>query len=267
RLRRKRGRGLTRRVYFCRCFPPRCDTPAMALPLVRLSSFCATSPSETMPTRRLSRFTTGRRRSWMSPMFFTTCSRSSSSNTYFTSVDMTSRTGVSGPLPSATARIAMSRSVIMPTSRSPSPTGTAPASMSAMIFATSRMLCPGLAMRTSRVIASLTRMETSLLWVVPASKQEIDRYRDGGHGNRDAASDRQRRRGDRGDALLRSSGFHGRNEQGQRGGNRHPAPDVGQQHPAHRAVVAERVFSRARRSAGGVLEQRERIEIDQELPH
>ena len=32
----------------------------------------------------------------------------------------------------------------------------APASISAIIFATSRMLCPGLATRTSRVIASLT---------------------------------------------------------------------------------------------------------------
>src|SRR6185436_11781 len=250
RLRRKRGRGLTRRVYFCRCCPPRCETPAIALPLVRLSSFCATSPSETMPTRRLSRFTTGRRRTWMSPMFFATCSRSSSSNTYFTSVDITSRTGVSGPLPSATARIAMSRSVIMPTRRSFSPTGTAPASMSSMIFATSRMLCPGVAMCTSRVIASLTRMETSFLWVVPGSKQEIDRHRDRRHGDCDAASDGQRRRGNREHALLRCGGFGGGNEQGQGGGDGDPAPDVRQQHPAHRAVVAERVLSRARRPAG-----------------
>ena len=30
-----------------------------------------------------------------------------------------------------------------------------------MSFATSRMLCPGVAMRTSRVIASLTRMSIS----------------------------------------------------------------------------------------------------------
>jgi hypothetical protein len=55
----------------------------------------------------------------------------------------------------------MSRSVIMPISRSFSPTGIAPASISAIILAQSRMLLPGVQTRTSRDIASLTRMDIS----------------------------------------------------------------------------------------------------------
>ena len=61
-----------------------------------------------------------------------------------------------GGLPSATARTAISRSVIMPTRRSFSPTGRLPASIFAIICAASRMLCVGLATMTSQLIASQT---------------------------------------------------------------------------------------------------------------
>src|SRR5215211_1733605 len=75
---------------------------------------------------------------------------------------MISCTLVCGLLPDATARIAMSRSVNIPTSRSPSPTGRAPASISAISRAASAIVCCGLASRTFAVIASLTRMESSI---------------------------------------------------------------------------------------------------------
>src|SRR5919197_1817027 len=185
-----------------------------------------------------------------------------------TSVLITSRTGVSGPLPCATARIAMSRSVIIPTSRSLSPTGIAPASISAMIFATSRMLWPGLATRTSRVIASLTRIFTpSLGGLFPLStKQEIDRNRQRADSDGDAASDRNGGGRDdekcrlRGECLGRRNG----DKEGRR--DRQPAPDVGHQHPAHRPVVRKRAFAYARRAVGSILEEREWIEIEQKLP-
>ena len=74
---------------------------------------------------------------------------------------MMSRTFVVASLPSATARTAMSRSVMTPTRRSFSPTGSAPASISAMIRAASRIDSLGFATRTSRVIASLTFMGCS----------------------------------------------------------------------------------------------------------
>src|SRR5438093_4334094 len=69
---------------------------------------------------------------------------------------MISLTGVSAGKPSATARTAISRSVIMPTSRSFSATGSAPASSSAINCAASRIVCSGLATRTSLVIACFT---------------------------------------------------------------------------------------------------------------
>src|SRR3954468_23066434 len=70
----------------------------------------------------------------------------------------------------------MSRSVIMPTRRSFSPTGTEPALISSMIFATSQIDCPGVATRTSRVIASLTRMGPPSCGHYPsAPKQDVDR--------------------------------------------------------------------------------------------
>src|SRR2546423_1187194 len=97
--------------------------------------------------------------------------------------------------------MAMSRSVIMPTSLSFSPTGIAPASISAMIFATSRMDCAGVATRTSRVIASLTRIVfllEGLRVIYPRTEQEIDRADDGadGHCNTAAHGGRGRRDGE-----------------------------------------------------------------------
>src|SRR5437660_11297604 len=88
--------------------------------------------------------------------------------------------------------MAMSRSVIIPTRRSLSPTGIAPASISAMIFATSRMLCPGLATRTSRVIASLTRIGSPSLGLFPlGSEQEINRSDEQGNCHCNAGADRE----------------------------------------------------------------------------
>src|SRR5262245_18842742 len=57
--------------------------------------------------------------------------------------------------------MAMSRSVTMPTSRSRSATGKTPISISAITLAAARMLCFGFVRRTSRVIASLTRIYAS----------------------------------------------------------------------------------------------------------
>src|SRR6476659_10298264 len=99
--------------------------------------------------------------------------------------------------------MAMSRSVIMPTRRSLSPTGMEPAVISSMIFATSRIDCPGLATRTSRVIASLTRMGSPCLGLFPpCTKQDVDRNRDHGDGNGNARADGERGRRNDEDACL-----------------------------------------------------------------
>ena len=99
----------------CECSPPGSQIPHKALPALAGPSVSAISPSERMPTRRLSRSSTGSRRTLMSAMFCATSSRSSSSKQYFTSSLMISRIGVSGLLPAPTARMAISRSVIIPT--------------------------------------------------------------------------------------------------------------------------------------------------------
>src|SRR5262249_13935073 len=155
---------------------------------------------------------------------------------------MTSRTGVSGPLPSATARIAMSRSVIIPTRRSLSPTGMLPASISAMILATSRMLWPGLATRTSRVIASLTRIGSpcSLGLILLTTEQEIDRADQEGDCNCNARPDSESRRRDDENFRLRGERFGRRDGEEQARRDQDPAPDIGHQHPAHGAVVRKR---------------------------
>ncbi len=69
---------------------------------------------------------------------------------------MMSRTFVSGPLPSAMARIAMSRSDSAPTIRSFSPTGIIPNSPFSIELAASRIVMSGLSTSTSRVITSMT---------------------------------------------------------------------------------------------------------------
>src|SRR6478609_12110640 len=71
---------------------------------------------------------------------------------------ISSRTGVSGPLPLAMPRTAISRSVIMPISRSPSVTGIEPASALSMKFAASWTGWSGRTVCTSRVITSLIFM-------------------------------------------------------------------------------------------------------------
>src|SRR5262245_3563210 len=64
--------------------------------------------------------------------------------------------------------MAMSRSVTMPTTRSRSATGKTPISISAITLAAARMLCFGFVRRTSRVIASLTRINASFgFWATP----------------------------------------------------------------------------------------------------
>src|SRR5947207_6080350 len=98
----------------------------------------------------------------MSPMFRATSAISSSSKQYLTSSVITSRTLAVGPLPSATPRIAMSRSVIMPTRRSWSPTGSAPASRLAIMRAACCTVSSGFATHTSCVMASLTFISTLL---------------------------------------------------------------------------------------------------------
>ena len=102
-------RGLAARVF----------SKSRTEPRLRVSGPLATamSPSERMPTRRFSRVITGSRRHLDVPkMFSATSSSSWSSKQYSTSGLIISRTSVLGPLPAAMARMAMSRSVIMPTS-------------------------------------------------------------------------------------------------------------------------------------------------------
>src|SRR5260370_16012662 len=76
---------------------------------------------------------------------------------------MTCSTCVAGPLPSPTARTAMSRSVIMPTRRSPAPTGRSPTSIAAIIRAASSTVWSGRTTQTSCVIACLAFMAFSLV--------------------------------------------------------------------------------------------------------
>src|SRR6266480_2147184 len=88
-------------------------------------------------------------------MFSATWATSSSSKQYLTSGLIASRTFASGPLPSATPRIAMSRSVIMPTSLSFSVTGSSPASIFFIKAAALRMVSSGLTSCTSLFITPL----------------------------------------------------------------------------------------------------------------
>src|SRR5438067_8995805 len=85
-------------------------------------------------------------------MFSATWVTSSSSKQYLTSLLIASRTFASGPLPSATPRIAISRSVIIPTSLSFSVTGKRPASIFFISAAALRMVSSGLISCTSRLI-------------------------------------------------------------------------------------------------------------------
>src|SRR6476469_3983816 len=65
----------------------------------------------------------------------------------------------------------MSRSVIMPISRSPSVTGMAPASARSMKFAASRAVWSGRTVCTSRVITSLTFIEPSPSRIRPQNER------------------------------------------------------------------------------------------------
>ena len=78
-------------------------------------------------------------------------------------------------------------------------------------------------------------------------------------------TDRERGHRDRERCLLRCSGLGGRDQDRAPCRDQDPAPDIWKQHPAHRAVVRKRHLARARRAKRGVLEQREGIEIDQQL--
>src|SRR5829696_4400666 len=152
------------------CSPPGWAIWRSALPTRWPRSAWARSASDTMPTSRLSRFSTGRRRTCSSPMFWATWALSSSSKQYLTSSLITSLTDVLGPLPSAMARTAMSRSVMVPTSRSSSPTGSRPASIASIMRATSSIVWSGRAMQTSRVMISLTFMVSS--WVAVRARTD-----------------------------------------------------------------------------------------------
>src|SRR5260221_6186005 len=123
--------------------------------------------------------------------------------------------------------MAMSRSVIMPTRRSLSPTGMAPASLSAIILATSRMLCPGLATRTSRVIASLTRIGSPSLGLFPPyTEQVIDRNCQNRDDDCNAGADRKGRRGDDEDLRLRGQRLGRRDGEKPARGAHDPAPQL-----------------------------------------
>jgi hypothetical protein len=95
------------------------------------------SPSDTTPTSRLSLSTTGRRRICFVPMASSTVFRSSSARAVWGSREIYSTTGEVQAAPPATARTAMSRSVIVPIRVSPSATGMKPKSPAAIREATS----------------------------------------------------------------------------------------------------------------------------------
>src|SRR2546422_645816 len=180
---------------------------------------------------------------------------------------MISRTGVSGPLPAPTARMAMSRSVIMPMSRSFSPTGMEPASISSMIFATSRMLWPGVHTRTSRVIASLTRIGPSLRGLIAPgdSKQEISRRDAEGDDCRNAKTHRDRGRNDD-ERRLSREGLGRGDAQEQRRGDQQPAAEIRHQQPAHGPVVRKIALAHHGGASRGVLEEGKGVQIEQDLP-
>src|SRR6266403_3135514 len=85
----------------------------------------------------------------------------SSSKQYLTSSVMASRTRDCPSLPSATARATTSRSVIIPTRLSFSPTGRKPTSSFAIRLAISSSVSFGLASRTLRVMTSATFIDPS----------------------------------------------------------------------------------------------------------
>jgi len=63
-----------RQCAVCECLPPGSETCDTARPTVMGCSLRARSANETMPTSRLSRLTTGSRRTWTCPMFRATSS-------------------------------------------------------------------------------------------------------------------------------------------------------------------------------------------------
>src|SRR6266699_2450905 len=100
-------------------------------------------------------------------MFSATWVTSSSSKQYLTSGLIASRTFASGPLPSATPRIAMSRSVIMPTSLSFSVTGNRPASIFFIKAAALRIVSSCLISCTSLLMTLLIFIACPPLFIYP----------------------------------------------------------------------------------------------------
>src|SRR2546430_169815 len=100
-------------------------------------------------------------------MFSATWVTSSSSKQYLTSGLIASRTFASGPLPSATPRIAMSRSVIIPTSLSFSVTGNRPASIFFIKAAALRIVSSGLISCTSLLMTLLIFIACPPLFIYP----------------------------------------------------------------------------------------------------
>src|SRR5438105_7977140 len=113
------------------------------------------SPSEMMPTRR-SFSTTGSRRIWRSLMIFVASRVDMSGVAHTRSPVAISRTGLFAWLPSGTARITMSRSVITPTGRPFSTIGTTPVPPSFIMRAAIWMLSFGETQRGFVVITSRT---------------------------------------------------------------------------------------------------------------
>jgi hypothetical protein len=132
------------------------------------------SARDTIPTRRLSRLTTGRRRTHQWLIFSDTSSTLSFSKQYSTSEDIAWPTVIfSGSRPSATTRRVMSRSVIVPINWSFSPTGSAPASRSAINRAASLSVSSGLTACTSGFTMSPTLIERLLS---PPSEVNSERF-------------------------------------------------------------------------------------------
>ena len=65
--------------------------------------------------------------------------------------------------------------------------------------------------------------------------------------------------------LLRGGGFGWRDHQAERDRDGQPTADVRHEHPAHGTVIGNRQRARLRRAARGVLEERERIQVNEDL--
>src|SRR5262245_17941724 len=146
---------------------PRCEISRMNAAVILAGARWAMSACDTIPQQAPCASTTGTRRSCRCSSVWQQSPRSISGVTVTAGLDITSRTVIPAALfPRATARIAMSRSVITPTGRRwawSATTGISPQSRSAIIRAASVNVLSGVQQAGFLVITSLTFMGSLLV--------------------------------------------------------------------------------------------------------